>query len=65
MSAIHELKCDWCNKRTALKYNGEHWLPPTGWAQLWDDNKAQTEDEHMCPECRPKLIKKPKPKARP
>jgi hypothetical protein len=58
MSRIYEVKCDHCGKREAMAYNGEHWLTPKDWAQLYDDKQAKCVDEHLCPECRPKKVKK-------
>lgn len=58
MSRINEFKCDTCNKRAKAKYNGEHWLAPQGWVQLYDDNKADMLDIHMCDVCKPKPRKK-------
>lgn len=60
MSTIHEVKCDFCNKKAALKYNGESWLIPQGWGRIWDDEKAELIDEHICASCKPKK-KKQKP----
>ena len=54
MSAIHEFKCNQCGKREPATYNGEHWLMPHGWGQLYDDAMAQTIDEHLCRFCRPR-----------
>lgn len=58
MSAIHEFKCDYCNKREKAKWNGEHWLMPDGWAQLYCDKAATTLDNHACPKCLPKPKRK-------
>lgn len=55
MSTIHQFKCNGCNRRVPAHYNGEHYLPPTDWVELWDDNKAEMTDQHLCPECRPKF----------
>lgn len=54
---IHEVKCDYCGKQEPLKYNGEHWLMPPEWVELYDDQKARTLNEHICPKCRPKAKK--------
>lgn len=57
MSAIHEFKCNYCGKRAAAKYNGEHYLAPNGWLQLYDDNLAHAIDQHVCDSCRPQKRK--------
>lgn len=51
---VFEYKCDLCGRKAPAKYNGEHWLVPVGWVQLWDDNLARTIDEHICSNCKPK-----------
>ena len=56
MTEIHEYKCDYCLARAPLKYNGEHWLPPIGWTNLYDFNKAEHEKIHVCPSCRPNPV---------
>lgn len=58
MSLINECFCNACGRKAKLKYNGEHWLPPTGWTRMWDDNLAQTIDVHTCDKCRLKLYRK-------
>lgn len=60
MTAIHEFKCDTCNKRTPAKYNGVHWLPPVGWVDLFDNNTVRTTGEHLCDKCRPPKKKEKK-----
>lgn len=55
---IHEVKCDYCGIKASLKYNSEHWLTPADWGQVYDDNKAETLDQHICPSCKPKSKKK-------
>ena len=60
---IHKVKCDYCGKTADLKYNGEHWLIPKDWAQLWDDEKAHCVDIHICELCKPKPKKVKKSKA--
>lgn len=62
---IHEVKCDECKKKAPLKYNREHWLPPQGWVELYDDNLAQMVDVHLCPECKPKMRVEAMKKAQP
>lgn len=54
MSQIHEFKCDACKRKVTAKYNGEHFLPPDGWVQLYCDNLAEMTGEHICDKCRPK-----------
>ena len=50
---IHQVKCDLCGRREDLEYNGEHWLHPQGWRQLYDDRAARTVDQHICWACIP------------
>jgi hypothetical protein len=54
---LHKVKCDYCSKQADLKYNGEHWLAPKGWLQMYDDDLAHTVDAHACPDCKPKSTK--------
>ncbi len=51
MSTYHEFKCDWCLRRVKVTYNGEHYLPPQGWVQLYDPTTALTLDLHTCEKC--------------
>lgn len=53
----HEFSCDGsgCKEKVKALYNGEHYLPPIGWVQLYDENQAQCLDYHLCPDCRPKI----------
>lgn len=53
----HIVICDKCKTKADLKYNGEHYLPPEGWLELWDSNKAELIDQHLCPKCAPKKRK--------
>jgi hypothetical protein len=53
MSAYHEFKCDACCKTVPATYNGEHWLPPHGWVEIFDIHRAQTTGEHLCEKCKP------------
>ena len=57
MSEIHQFKCNRCKTKVDSNYNGEHHLPPDGWVQLWDSNKAEMIDTHLCPKCYPKRPK--------
>jgi len=59
---IFKVKCDYCNTTADLKYNGEHWLMPKGWAQLWDEETARCVEVHICPSCKPKEKKASKSK---
>ena len=56
----HLIICDYCNNKAKLKYNGEHWLPPEGWFDLWCPNLAQEAKQHVCPKCAPKKPKENK-----
>jgi len=51
MTYIHEVECDKCKKRAPLKYNGEHWLTPDDWLELFD-NKVYSKG-HICNDCNP------------
>lgn len=57
MTAIHEFKCDGCRKKIKAYYNGEHWLPPTGWVEIMDSDRAELTGDHLCEKCRPKVKK--------
>jgi hypothetical protein len=57
---IHEVKCDYCGAKAKLCWNGEHFLTPKGWGQIYDDNEAQVLDQHICPKCCPKPKKEVK-----
>jgi hypothetical protein len=48
---LHEVKCDSCEEKAPLKYNGEHWLVPVGWMELYDENEAKNIDIHVCKKC--------------
>lgn len=54
MSAIHEFKCDSCKLKVPAKYNGEHYLPPHNWVELFDTNRSIATGEHLCNNCLPK-----------
>ena len=53
------IQCDNCTQRDHMKYNGEHWLAPQNWVQLYDDFNAKDLDKHLCPICNP--VFKPEP----
>lgn len=56
---INEFKCDNCGKREPSNYNGEHYISPLGWYQLYCDHLAEVIlNIHICPECVPFKIKK-------
>ena len=57
---IRQVVCDECRRKEDLKYNGEHWLIPTDWVEMYSDQQAQTLDIHLCNDCKPVSIKKPK-----
>lgn len=61
---IHQVECDKCGNIADLKYNGEHWLTPKGWVQLYDDNEAKMLDRHLCVDCNPCEDKPAKPKTK-
>ena len=54
MSKQFYFKCDKCPKRARAKWNGETFLNPVGWTQLYDDVSAMTLDLHLCEKCSPK-----------
>lgn len=54
----HLVICDSCKAKSNLSYNGEHYLPPKGWMELYDDNLARHTEVHLCPKCHPKAKKK-------
>lgn len=58
MSEIHQFKCDKCKTRANAYYNGEHYLHPEGWYQLYCNILARTVDLHLCPKCAPTKPKK-------
>lgn len=63
MSQSNEFKCDNCLRKVKANYNGEHYLPPSGWIQLYDPNEARCKDLHLCEICfKPVLHRKTKPK---
>jgi hypothetical protein len=53
MSLVHMVRCDICKTTAPTRYNGEHHLPPNGWAGIWDEATTGCTDEHLCPLCRP------------
>ena len=60
MTQIHEFKCDSCKTKVKSIWNGEHYLPPHGWVELFDVNFARATGEHLCPKCTPKKPKRSK-----
>jgi hypothetical protein len=55
---IHQVQCDYCKAKADLKYNGEHYLIPTDWRELFDDHRVYATNEHACPKCLPPKRKK-------
>lgn len=51
------VKCDVCEAVAKLKYNGEHYLAPAGWYQLYDDEKSDPIDFFICPKCKMNRLK--------
>ncbi len=58
MSTRHEVICDHCQCVASLRNNGEHWLAPEKWTQLYDDNLACMKDVHICLKCYAKIFGK-------
>lgn len=56
---IHEVKCDGCKTKAKLEWNGDNWITPPEWVDLWDDHAAKKTGDHLCPKCRPKTKRKP------
>lgn len=56
------VQCDRCTNLVHMKYNGEHWLAPEGWVELYDDLNAKMLDKHLCPTCNPVVKPQPTPK---
>ena len=64
MTFIRHIKCDKCGIKVVPEYNGEHWLPPDDWAEIFETGAAMCTGEHLCPKCRPKRKKsRPAPDA--
>jgi hypothetical protein len=61
---LYLVQCDKCRTRQSMKWNGEHWLAPEGWAQLYDDFLSQDLNRHLCPTCSPVVKVKEKPTKR-
>ena len=55
MSFIRAIKCDNCLIRVQPKFNGEHWLPPIGWVEIYNPDLAENTGQHLCPKCKPKM----------
>lgn len=51
MSEIHMFRCDSCQMEVKPEYNGEHYLQPPGWVQLFDFRAVQVVG-HLCKICR-------------
>jgi len=61
MTAIHQFQCDRCLAKVSAHFNREHWLPPLGWVELWDNNAAKLNGLHLCDSCAPNLTAKAPP----
>lgn len=62
MSLKHTFTCNRCENKIDAKYNGEHFLPPEGWMELYDPLTAKTLDIHLCKRCTTRAIEQ-EPKA--
>lgn len=49
MSAIHKFRCDCCKIEVDAGYNGEHYLPPVDWVELFDRDVYSK--GHLCNVC--------------
>jgi phage terminase large subunit GpA-like protein len=49
VSLIHEVICNKCGTKNALKWNGEHWLFPLDWVELIDSDAYHR--GHFCEKC--------------
>jgi predicted RNA-binding Zn-ribbon protein involved in translation (DUF1610 family) len=56
----HTVVCSLCNKESSMSYNGEHFLCPEGWYELYDDHKSIMSDIHICDKCFVSLKTQPK-----
>lgn len=54
---VARFRCDQCKKWAQAKYNGEHYLPPSGWSYVSDSNGVEVTGAHLCKECTPKPLR--------
>lgn len=48
---IHRVYCDKCKRSADLKWNGEHWLCPKDWTELFDEAEIGPLNIHLCQYC--------------
>lgn len=55
---ILKVKCDICNKKKDLWFDGEILRIPKDWITLYNEEQASCIDIHVCGDCCKKIFKK-------